>query len=203
MARVRVCLCGCFTWMSGRSLDVFWCTAIEKWTSFGSSVLAVRKHPIIVQRKTNCISFCDWDMKLGVLPLWSASKELSNNVIKVIIDDSHFFSKNRTQAKAMVFIILGQNSTHSKIDIIWKLYSCWSQWFKLQIHISFLAQDTYHNSYPEIHIIPLCLPSTWMRIRIVSPSTCIYKWNTQIGIVPMKPFSYWTVQHNPPLHMPL
>jgi len=118
------------------------------------------KHPIIVQRKTNCISLCDWDMKLGVLPLWSASKELSNNVLKVIIDDSH----------------LGPISSHSKIDIIWKLYSCWSQWSKFQIHISFLARDTYHNSYPKMHLIPLCVPSTWMGIRIVSPSTWVYEW---------------------------
>ena len=99
IVRVRVCLCGCFTLMTGRSLNVFWCTAIEKWTSFESSVLDVQ-HPIIVQRKTNCISLCDWDMKLGVLPLWSASKELSNDVIKVINEDGHIFAKNRTQAKA-------------------------------------------------------------------------------------------------------
>jgi len=109
------------------------------------------KHPIIVQRKTNCISLCDWGMKLGVLPLWSATKELSNNVLKVIIDDGHIFAKNGIQAKAIIhgfFMILGENSTHSKIGIIWKLYSCWSQWFKFQIHISLLARDTYHNSYP-------------------------------------------------------
>ena len=89
-------------------------------------------------------------MKLGVLPLWSASKELWNNVLKVIIDDGHIFAKNCTQAKAnpWFFTIVGQNYTHSKIiiDIIWKLYSCWSQWFKFQIYISFLAWDTYHNS---------------------------------------------------------
>jgi len=57
-------------------------------------------------------------MNMGVLPLWSASKELSNNVLKVIIDDRNI--KNRTQAKTnpWFFTILGQNSTHSKIDII-------------------------------------------------------------------------------------
>ena len=109
------------------------------------------KHPIVVQGKTHCILVCEWDMKLGVLPLWSASKELSNNVLKVIIEDGHIFAKNRTQAKAIIHgfsRFLGQNSTHSKIDIIWKLYSCWSQWLKFQIHTSFLARDTYHNSYP-------------------------------------------------------
>jgi len=31
-----------------------------------------------------------------------------------------------------------------------------------------------------------------MGIGIVCPSTCAYKWTIQIGIVPMKPFSYWT-----------
>jgi len=36
------------------------------------------------------------------------------------------------------FTILGQNSTHSKIDIIWKVYACWSKWFKFQLCISFL-----------------------------------------------------------------
>ena len=87
------------------------------------------KHLIIVQRKTNCILVCNWDMKLGVLPLWSAWKELSSNVLKVIIDDYHIFAKNRTQAKAIIHGF----STHSKIDIIWKLYSCWSQWFKFLI----------------------------------------------------------------------
>jgi len=55
---------------------------------------------------------------MGVLPLWSASKELSNNVLKVIIDDRNI--KNRTQAKTnpWFFTVLGQNLTHSKIDII-------------------------------------------------------------------------------------
>ena len=125
-----------------RKMNIIW--KLRSWCSHYC------KHPIIVQRKTNCISLCDWGMKLGVVPLWSASKELSNNVIKVIIDGGHILAKNRTQAKAIYnpwfFMNLGQNSTHSKIDIIWKLYLCWSQWFKFQIHISFLAQDTYHNS---------------------------------------------------------
>ena len=110
--------------------------AIEKWTSFESSLLAVHRTADILS------------LKLGVLPLWSASKELSNNVMKVIIDDGHIFAKNCTQAKInpWFFTILGQNSTHSKIDIAWKLYSCWSQWFKFQIHISFLPRDTYNSS---------------------------------------------------------
>jgi len=85
MARFRVCLCGCFTLL--RSCCSHCC-----------------RHPIIVQRKTNCISLCDWDMKLGVLPLWSASKELSNDVLKVIIDGGHIFTKNRTQAKAITMV---------------------------------------------------------------------------------------------------
>ena len=156
MARVRVCLCSCFTWINVweitrcvlvhcyRKMNIIW--------KLRSCCSQYCKHPIIVQRKTNCISLCDWDMKLWVLPLWSASKELSNNVLKVIIDDGHIFAKNRTQAKAIYnprfFTILGQNSTHSKIDIVWKLYSCWSQWFKFQIHISFLAQDSYISYNP-------------------------------------------------------
>jgi len=37
------------------------------------------------------------------------------------------------------FMILGQNSTYCKMDIIWMLHSCWSQWCKSQLRISFLA----------------------------------------------------------------
>ena len=66
-------------------------------------------------------------MKLGIVPLWSASKELSNDVLKMISDLGHIFVKNRTQPKAIIhgfFMILGQNSTYSKIDIIGMLHSC-------------------------------------------------------------------------------
>ena len=107
------------------------------------------KHPIIVKRKTNCILVCDWDMKLGFLPLWSASKDLSNDVLKVIIDHSHSFAKNCTQAKAITMFFHDFGSKFNPQQN-WKLSSCWSQWFKFQIHISFPAWDTYHNSYPEI-----------------------------------------------------
>jgi len=57
----------------------------------------------------------------------------------VVTSEHHKNTKNRTQPKALAF---GQNSTCSKMDIIWMLYSCWSQWCKSQLHISFLAQDT-------------------------------------------------------------
>ena len=42
-------------------------------------------------------------MKLGIVPLWSAHKELSNDVFKMIFHVGHIFVKNRTQPKAMVF----------------------------------------------------------------------------------------------------
>jgi len=126
-----------------RKIDIIW-KLHSCWSQYC-------KHPIIVQGKTHCILVCEWNMKLGVLPLWSASKELSNDVLKVIFDVVHIFAKICTQAKAIIhsfFMILGPNSTHSKINIIWKLSSCLSQRCKSQLHISFLARDTCHSSYP-------------------------------------------------------
>ena len=61
------------------------------------------------------------------------------------------FAQNRT--RPLFFMILGQNSTYSKMDIIWMLHSCWSQWYKSQLYISFLAQDTYQSTYKVLNII--------------------------------------------------
>ena len=41
-------------------------------------------------------------MKLGIVPLWSAYKELSNDALKVIVSLGHIFVKNRTRPKAIV-----------------------------------------------------------------------------------------------------
>ena len=58
------------------------------------------------------------------------------------------------------------------MDIIWKLYSCWSQWWKFQLHISFLARDTYYNSYPmyrrDPHIILFYILLFYSQIRFLT-----------------------------------
>jgi len=41
-------------------------------------------------------------MKLGIVPLWSALKELSNDVLKVIFIVGHIFAKNRIQPGAII-----------------------------------------------------------------------------------------------------
>ena len=41
-------------------------------------------------------------------------------------------------------MILGQNLTYDKIDIIWKLSSHWSQRYKSQLHTTFLDWDMRH-----------------------------------------------------------
>ena len=43
-------------------------------------------------------------MKLGIVPLWSAWKDLSNNVLKVDFNVGHIFAKNRTQPKAIIHV---------------------------------------------------------------------------------------------------
>jgi len=75
------------------------------------------KHHIIVQGKTHCIFVSEWDMKLGIVPLWSALKELSNDVLKVIFWCQSYFCQNCTQPKAWFFAILSQYSTNNKMDI--------------------------------------------------------------------------------------
>jgi len=86
-----------------------------------------------VKWKTHRILVREWEMKLGIAPLQSAWKNLSNDVLKVDFNVGHVFAKNGTQAKAIniynpwFFMILGQNSTYSKMDIVWTLHSCWSQ----------------------------------------------------------------------------
>ena len=48
-------------------------------------------------------------------------KNLSDDVLKVDFNVGHIFAKNHTQAKAItmvLFMILGQNSTNSKMDIV-------------------------------------------------------------------------------------
>ena len=96
-----------------------------------------------VKWKTHCILVHEWDMKLGIAPLQSAWKYLSNDVLKVDFNVGHIFAKNRTQAKA---IIHGFSWFWVKIQLTAKwtstLHSCWSQWCKSHPHISFLAQDT-------------------------------------------------------------
>ena len=51
-----------------------------------------------------------------------ASKELSNDVLKVIFDAGHIFPKIALKPEAIYnpwfFVILGQNTTFSKTDII-------------------------------------------------------------------------------------
>ena len=158
----------------------------------GYEVLGSNLMCIIVQGKACWILVCEWDMKLGIVPLWSASKELQMMFYVWILMSVTFLPKialSQRLYNPWFFMILGQNSTYSKMGIIWKLCSCWSQWCKFQLHISFLALDTYLNSYPMYS-------TTWMDTGIVNPS--IYKWNIWIGILPVKPFSYWTVHHNPP-----
>ena len=44
------------------------------------------------------------DTKLGIVPLWSAYKELSNDVLKMIVDVGHIFVKNRSQPKAIIHV---------------------------------------------------------------------------------------------------
>jgi len=142
--------------MSGRSLDVFWCTAIEKWTSFENSILAVHitANILSLSKGRQIVSHC-------VIEIWSwgfyhcdqHQKSFQIMSYKWLLMTVTFLPKIALKQRLYIynpwfFMNLGQNSTHSKIDIIWKLYSCWSQWFKFQIHISFPARDTYHNSYP-------------------------------------------------------
>jgi len=49
-------------------------------------------------------------MKLGIAPLWSAWKDLSNDVLKVDFNVGHIFAKNRTQAKALHISFLAQDT---------------------------------------------------------------------------------------------
>ena len=41
-------------------------------------------------------------MKLGIVPFWSALKELSNDVLSMIFNVGHIFVKNCTQPKAII-----------------------------------------------------------------------------------------------------
>ena len=41
-------------------------------------------------------------MKLGIVPMWSASNELSNDILTVIFDAGHIFAKNRSQPEAII-----------------------------------------------------------------------------------------------------
>jgi len=142
--------------------------------------------------KERHVESCEWDMKLEIVPLWSASKELSNDVLYVIFDVGHIFAKNHTQPEA---IIHGFSWFGSKFNV-WQnghhLKALFMLITMVQISASYLIPNLryiYHISYPMYS-------STWMDIGIVNPS--IYKWNIRIGILPVKRFSYWTVQHNPP-----
>ena len=136
--------------MSSVLWDVFWCTAIAKWTSCESSILADcnTSNTPLLSKERHVESWC-------VNEIWSwglcHSDQFSNDALKVIFwCQSHFCQKSHSTKgyNPWFFTILGQNSTYSKMDIIWKLYSCWSQRCKSHLHISFLAWDTYHNSYP-------------------------------------------------------
>ena len=61
-------------------------------------------------------------MKLGIVPLRSIMS------LKMIFNLGHILVKNRTRPKAIYnpwfFMILGQNSTYSKMDVIGMLHSC-------------------------------------------------------------------------------
>jgi len=57
-------------------------------------------HIFIIQGESHCILVWEWDMKLGNLPLWSAWKNLLNDVLKVDFNVAHIFAKKRTQPKA-------------------------------------------------------------------------------------------------------
>ena len=66
-------------------------------------------------------------MKLWVVPLWSAYKELSNDVLKMIFHVDHIFGQKSHSTKGYnpwFFMILVQNSTYSKMDVIGMLHSC-------------------------------------------------------------------------------
>ena len=52
--------------------------------------------------KKSHILVCEWDMKLGIVPLWSARKHLSNDVLKVDFNVGHIFAKNCTRPKAII-----------------------------------------------------------------------------------------------------
>ena len=69
---------------------------------------------------------CEWDIKLGIVPMWSASKELSNGILKVILDAGLIFAKNCSQPEA---IIHGFSQFWVKIQPTAKLTS-----FKSSIH---------------------------------------------------------------------
>jgi len=60
----------------------------------------------------------------------------------MILNVTHNIAKNHTQPKAIIHMIWDQILTYSKMNIIWMLHSCWSQWCKSQPHIWFLGQDT-------------------------------------------------------------
>ena len=42
-------------------------------------------------------------------------------------------------------MILGQKLTYNKIDIIWKLFSHWLQWYKSQLRSTFLDWNVAQN----------------------------------------------------------
>ena len=109
-----------------------------------------------LSNERHCILVHEWDMKLGVAALQSPRKDLSNDVLKVDFNVGPIFEAgncavviSRKQLSNDVnvlwcpwfFMIWDQNSTCIKLDIIWMLHSCWSQWCNSQLHTLFTCQD--------------------------------------------------------------
>ena len=79
---------------------------------------------------------------------------------------SHF-CQNRPQPKAIIhdfFMILGQNSTYWNMDIVWKPYSCWSQWCKSHFFangaVTFLPKSHLAKGYN-----PWFFSLIWVKIQ--------------------------------------
>ena len=55
-----------------------------------------------VKWKTHRTLLCEWDMKLGIVPLWSAWKDLSNDVLRVDFNVGHIFWQKAHSTKGYI-----------------------------------------------------------------------------------------------------
>jgi len=109
--------------MSSVLWDVFWCTAIAKWTSCESSILADRNtaNTLSLSKERHVESWC-------VNKIWSwglchsdqHQKSFQRMPEKRFLMPVTFCQKSHsTKGYPWFFIILDQNSTYRKMDIIW------------------------------------------------------------------------------------
>ena len=92
-----------------------------------STLICIRS----IKWKTHRTLLCKWDMKLGIVPLWSAWKDLSDDVLRVDSNVGHIFAKKHTQPKATIAMVF--HDFESKFNLQQK---CWSH--MVQIPPSYL-----------------------------------------------------------------